>query len=123
MKTRIILAALCAAMPVTAASAMNVAAFLQKADALEKKGMMALFSSDYKLLSKEVETASGQLRADRLAAQKAGRTPAYCPPAKGGGMQPKEMLALLRTIPVAQRARLELKDGLKAVLGRKFPCG
>ena len=122
MKTRLIAAALIAAAPVTAASAMNVADFLLKADALEKKGMMALFSSDYKLLKGEVETASKQLRSERLAAQTAGRKPAYCPPAKGGGLTPKEMLSQLRTIPAAQRSRVELKDGLKAVLARKFPC-
>ncbi|PSJ43382.1 hypothetical protein [Allosphingosinicella deserti] len=122
MKTKLIAAALLAAAPVTSANAMNVADFLLKADALEKKGMMALFSSDYKLLKGEVETASKQLRSERLAAQKAGRKPAYCPPAKGGGLTPNEMLAQLRTIPAAQRSRVELKDGLKAVLSRKFPC-
>jgi hypothetical protein len=122
MKTKLILAALAAAAPLTAADAMNVAVFLDKAGALEKRGPLALFSSDYKLLKREVQTASEQLRAERLAAQKAGRTPAYCPPAKGGGLTPSELLAQLRTIPAEQRARVDLKDGLRAVLKRKYPC-
>lgn len=121
MKTKLMAAALLAAAPVTAASAMNVADFLLKADALEKKGMMALFSSDLKLLKGEVEAAGKQLRSERLAAQKAGRKPVYCPPAKGG-MSPQELVALLRTIPPAQRPRTELKDGLRTVFARKYPC-
>jgi len=121
MRTKLIAAALLAAAPVTAASAMNVADFLLKADALEKKGMMALFSSDLKLLKGEVEAAGMQLRSQRLAAQKAGRNPAYCHPAKGG-MSPQELVALLRTIPPAQRPRTELKDGLRTVFARKYPC-
>jgi hypothetical protein len=122
MNKKAILAAMLAAMPFAAADAMNVAVFLEKADVLEKKGMMALFSSDYKILKGEVQTASGELRSERIAAQKAGRTPAYCPPEKGG-LTPKELLTQLRTIPAAQRARVELKDGLRAVLARKYPCG
>jgi len=76
MKTKLILAALAAAAPLTAADAMNVAVFLDKAGALEKRGPLALFSSDYKLLKREVQTASEQLRAERLAAQHAGLLPA-----------------------------------------------
>jgi hypothetical protein len=121
VKSKLMIAAMLAAMPLTAADAMNVAAFLEKASALEKKGMMALFSSDYKLLKGEVETASTQLRAERVAAQKAGKQPAYCPPPKSG-LSPQELLAQLRTIPVAQRARMDVKDGLRTVLARKYPC-
>ena len=122
MNTKIMLAALLAAMPIAAADAMNVAIFLQKADVLEKKGMMAVFSSDFKALKGEVEGASGQLRAERLAAQKAGRTPAFCPPAKGGSLNPKELLAHMRAIPAAQRSQTEVKDGLRSLLARKYPC-
>jgi hypothetical protein len=121
VKSKLMIAAMMAAMPLTAADAMNVAAFLEKAAVLEKKGMMALFSSDYKILKDEVQTASTQLRSERLAAQKAGKKPAYCPPAKGG-LSPQELLTQLRTIPVPQRARMDVKDGLRTVLARKYPC-
>ena len=122
MKTKMMLATLCAAMPIAAADAMDVAIFLQKAEVLEKKGMMALFSSDFKVLKKEIQSASGQLRSERLAAQKAGRKPAFCPPAKGGSLNPNELLAHMRGIPAAQRSQIEVKDGLRGLLARKYPC-
>ena len=122
MNTKILLAALLAATPIAAADAMNVAIFLQKAEALEKKGMMALFSGDFKVLKKEVEGASGQLRTERLTAQKTGRKPAFCPPAKGGSLNPNELLAHMRSIPAAQRSQTEVKDGLRGLLARKYPC-
>ena len=121
MKTKLMIAAVLAAMPLAAADAMNVAVFLERATALEKKGMRALFSSDLKVLKGEVETASTQLRAERAAAQRAGKTPAYCPPPKSG-LSPQELLAQLRTIPLAHRERMDLKDGLRTVLARKYPC-
>lgn len=116
-----IVAALIAVVPLSSATAMNVADFLTRADKLEKRGMMALFSSDYKALKAEVQIASGQLRAERLAAVKAGRKPAYCPPEKSA-LSPKELLDHLRAIPAAQRPRTEVKDGLRSFLVRKYPC-
>ena len=92
-----------------------------KADALKKKGMMALMSSDYKLLKKEIETHSSTLRAERLAAERAGRKPAYCPPAKQS-LTTGEILAAFRSIPVAQRPRVQVKDALRALMARKYPC-
>jgi hypothetical protein len=118
---KMIAAALAAAIPIDPAAAMNVADFLQRAEALEQRGMMAVFSSDYKALKAEVQTASGQLRAERLAAQKAGRKPAYCPPPKGG-LTPKELLAHFRKIPATQRLRTDVKDGLRSLLVSKYPC-
>jgi len=122
MKIKLFAAVLLAVCPLGAAYAMNVATFLAKADALEKKGMMALFSSDYKALKAEAEAAGGQLRAERLAAQKAGRKPAYCPTTKPDMVSAKELLAHLRAIPPAQRVRIQLKDGMRSLLARKYPC-
>ncbi|MEA3008579.1 MAG: hypothetical protein QOJ91_271 [Sphingomonadales bacterium] len=120
MKTKLLAALLLASVPV-AANAMDVATFLAKADALQKKGMMALMSSDYKLLKNEIVAQSQVLRSERMAAQRAGRKPAYCPPAKSG-LGSGEILAAFRTIPVAQRARIQVKDALRALLARKYPC-
>ena len=58
--------ALLAGMP-GSAHAMDIQTFLTKADALKAKGMMALFSSDYKLLKSEIQTQSESLRSERLA--------------------------------------------------------
>ncbi len=121
MKFKLLAAALLAVVPLGAAQAMDVATFLVKAEALEKKGMLALMSSDYKLLTREIETHAGALRAERLAAQKAGRKPAYCPPAKQS-LTSKEILTAFRTIPVAQRPRIQVKDALRALMARKYPC-
>lgn len=119
---KILMFAAIAALAATAADAMTVKTFVEKADALEKKGVMALMSSDFRLLKKEVETAGAALRAERLAAQKAGRRPAYCPTDKAGGLSSNELLAHFRAIPPQQRERTEVKDGLRSLLARKFPC-
>ncbi len=121
MKYKLLAAALLTVLPLAAAQAMNVDTFLQKANALEKKGMTALFSSDFKLLKAEIEGASKELRAERVAAQKVGRAAAYCPPAKSS-LNSKEILAHFRAIPAAQQARTPVKDGLRSLLMRKYPC-
>jgi hypothetical protein len=116
-----ILAALLAAAPLSGLHAMNLAEFLQKADRLEKKGMAAMFSSDFRLLKGEIQTASQALRAERLAAERAGRRGAYCPPARSG-FKTSELLAHFRRVPTAQRAAMPVKDALKSFLVRKYPC-
>jgi hypothetical protein len=121
LKTKLIAAALIAAVPLAPAQAMDVAAFLAKADAIQRKGMLALVSSDYKLLKKEIVDQSQALRSERLAARKAGLKPAYCPPAKSD-LTSGEVLAAFRTIPAAQRSRIQVRDALKALLARKYPC-
>lgn len=121
LKIKHLAAALLAIVPLGAAQAMDVATFLVKADALQKKGMMALMSSDYKLLRKEIETSAASLRAERQAAERAGRKPAYCPPAKQS-LTSNEILAAFRTFPAAQRARIQVKDALRALMARKHPC-
>lgn len=102
------------------AYAMDLATFLTKANALEKKGAMAMFSSDLRLLMNEGKTASAQLRAERLADVKAGRKPDYCPPAKGG-TNSNEVLAYMRAIPPAQRG-ISFKTAMAGFLAKKFPC-
>jgi hypothetical protein len=115
-------AAIVAALAPAGAQAMPVSTFLQKAEALQARGMLALFAGDYKLLKAEVTNASAQLRAERLAARAAGKRPAYCPPQDQGSLDSNELLAAFRTIPPAVAARTEVKDALRALLARKFPC-
>lgn len=107
------------ALPATA-QAMDVATFLTKANALEKKGAMAMFSGDLRLLMNEGKTASKALRAERLADVKAGRDPGYCPPAKGSTSS-TEVLAHMRSIPPAQRS-MSFKTALAGFLRKKYPC-
>ncbi|HYD38713.1 MAG TPA: hypothetical protein VEA60_13935 [Allosphingosinicella sp.] len=120
--TKKLLAALALALvPLGAAEAMDVATFLARADAVRKKGMLAMMSSDYKALRQEILTHSRTLRAERLAAGRAGRRPAYCPPPRTG-LGTDEILAAFRSIPAAQRPRTDVKDALRALLARKYPC-
>lgn len=119
---RMTVALLLAAVPATALHAMPVSQFLTKANALEKKGAMALFSSDMNLLKKEITDGAAQLKAEREAAVRAGRKPAYCPrPGVKGSLNSKEILTHFRAIPAAQRG-MQVKDGLRGLLARKFPC-
>jgi hypothetical protein len=103
------------------AAAMDVATFLDKAEALQRKGPLALLSGDVKLLMGELNGASKALRAERLAAKAAGRTPAYCPP-ETGRLSSGEILTAFQAIPPAERAGTEVKDALRSLYARRFPC-
>ena len=122
MRKTIVVAALALViMPMTAASAMDVATFLAKANRLKSKGPFALMSSDFKLLTGEVTTASKSLRAERLALESAGKRGAWCPPQKSS-MDSNEILAAMEAVPPAQRRSTEVRTALRGLLIRKYPC-
>ena len=104
------------------AQSMPLETFVQKGNALKKKGPLALFSGDLKLLQQEMGRTANALRAERLAAAKAGKTPAYCPPDSGVKLDAKDILTSFNAIPAAQRARMTSKDGFRQYMARKFPC-
>lgn len=120
---RILLGLALAALPLASASAqsMPVSIFLAKADALQKKGPLAVMSSDLGRLKREVGSAGKSLREERLAAVAAGRRPAYCPPAKSS-LNSDELLAAMRTIPPEARPRTDVRSALKALMVKKYPC-
>lgn len=103
-----------------AAQSMPLSTFLAKAAALEKKGAMAIFSGDLKLLQKEGMAAGKAIRADQLAAVKAGRKPATCLPAKAS-IGTGETLAYFRAVPPAQRG-MTVKTALTGLMNKKYPC-
>lgn len=121
---KLAVALLLSVVPVTAAQAQNMPLnqFLDKATALEKKGAMALFSSDIGRLKKEIQNSGKELRAERLAAAAAGRKPAFCPPEKGASLNSSELLSHFRSIPQAQRARMRTKEAFRNFMARKYPC-
>ena len=121
MNRKMLLAALAVIVPVGALHAMTVAAFLEKADALQARGMMAMFSSDIGLLKGEVTSAGAALRNEVAAARRAGRQPAFCAPEQVR-MSSNELLAFFRAIPPAQRQRLEVRDAMRFYMVRRFPC-
>lgn len=123
MKRRLLLAGISlAAIPLSAASAMPVESFLTKADALMKKGAMAVFSRDIKLLMNQVKKDAAELKAANQAAAAAGKPKAYCTPPSGAKLGNREILAAMRAVPPAQRATTSSKDALKAHLARRYPC-
>ena len=118
---KMLFVALVAAVPATA-QAMDVKTFLAKADALKKKGMMALFSGEMKVLKGEIQSSASALKAERNASKAAGRPQAYCPPEKSS-LDSNEILSSFQAIPESQRPRIQVKDALKALLVKKYPCG
>lgn len=103
-------------------SAMPVSTFLTKAEALKKKGPLAMFSGDLKLLTRQIKSDAAALRAANQAADKAGRPKAYCTPAKGGSLDDKEIFAVMQAVPPASRATTDTRDVLRAFMARKYPC-
>lgn len=107
--------------PATAQS-MRADIFLQKAEALKKKGPLALLSGDMTKLKGEIQGSAAQLRAERLAAAKAGQKPAYCPPANAGGLEVSEILEHFQSIAPAERSRINTKEAFKRLMVKKYPC-
>lgn len=104
------------------AQSMPVSDFLARADALQKKGAMAMFSSDVGKLKSEIVESGKQLRAEQVAAQRAGRKPAQCMPAQGKAkIGSTELLAHFRSIPPAQR-NVPVKTAFASLLRKKYPC-
>lgn len=123
MKVRMLLAGLAfAAVPLASAAAMPVETFLAKADALEKKGAMALFSSDLKLLERQIKSDAADLRAANKAAVAGGRPKAYCTPAAGVKLTNRDILGAMRAVPPPQRAATSTRDALRSYFARRFPC-
>jgi len=99
---------------------MNVATFLAKADALEAKGPMALFSSDIGVLKAEGQ-AAGEAYRNRLSAERAAGRPSSCPP-KGTKVNSDELLAFLRTYPATVRPKVPMKQAIGDYFIKKYPC-
>ncbi|MEO5972028.1 MAG: hypothetical protein ABIP91_01510 [Sphingomicrobium sp.] len=102
------------------AQAMPVSEFLTKIDALEKKGPLALMSKDFGVLKAEIGNSSKAVRADQVAADKAGRKIDYCLPANAS-MTSDELVAYLNTIPAAQRG-MPVGEAFRGFVTRKYPC-
>ena len=121
---KLVLGSMAVALMVASVSALSmpVSTFLAKAGALQKKGPLALFSGDLKLLKTEIMSDAAKLRAERLAAEGAGRRGAFCPPAGGVKLTDKDMLDAMTAVPPAQRSRTDTKDALRAYLARRHPC-
>jgi hypothetical protein len=119
--TYFIAASLCASATPAFAQNMPVSTFLEKADALKAKGMMAMLSSDIGLLKAEVQAAALSYRKERKAAEAAGRKPEVCPPEKGS-LNTDELTTSFRAIPAETRPRTTVKQAWIGYMKRKYPC-
>jgi hypothetical protein len=114
-------AVLLAAAPASlSAQSMPVATFLAKADTLEKKGPMALFSSDLKLLKAEIAASGKLLRQEVEAARRSGRRPQACLPEKAQ-TDSKELIVYLRSLAPTQRS-MPIKAAFAGLMAKKYPC-
>lgn len=121
VKSKLLVAAVVGLVSVSAANAMDVGTFLAKAEILQERGVLAVFASEYGELQTEIRTSFASLKQERLAAQGAGRRPAYCPPGPATLSMP-EMFAAMTAVPAARRTRVQVREALRAAFARKYPC-
>ncbi|HEY4070593.1 MAG TPA: hypothetical protein VGM04_03440 [Sphingomicrobium sp.] len=103
-------------------SAMPVSDFLSKFESLDANGDSNRLASQLGELREEVQNDAAELRAERLAAAAAGKTPAYCPPVDATQPTAEEIVAALEEIPQEHRPFIEVKDALRGYLAYRFPC-
>lgn len=115
-----LLAMLIAAPALATNGDMSVATFLSKADALKAKGLMALGSSDIKLLRAEGQ-AAGMAYSARLQQERAAGKPSSCPP-KGARPSSNDVLSHLRTYPPAKRPTTSMKTAMADFFIKTYPC-
>lgn len=102
---------------------MSLAEFLPRAQALQKKGMGAMFSSDLKPVIAEFKAAGQAYRADLDVARAAGRTDLGCPPPKGKAkITPEQIMADFSATPPAERATTTTKTAFYRMMRKRFPC-
>ena len=85
--SRILIALVLAATPMAAtAQGMNAETFHQRAQALKKKGAMAIFSrGEIKKLTTEAQAAASALANSGSPPSRPATKPRYCPPEPGAG--------------------------------------
>ena len=110
------------AAPALAAPAGTAQNFLDRANRLKAKGPLALFDGDYRRLKSEAVAAGNSIRADRIAAERAGRPILYCSPKPRAQLGDYEFLDRLAAIPATERQILSLKAAMLRVLQKKYPC-
>ena len=121
---RLLLGAVLLAVPASAiAQNMNADEFHRRAIALQKKGGRALLAmGEIRALTKEARGAGETVRAHRIAAEKAGQTPRYCPPKGAPRMGSEEFLKRLSAIPQENRGKINMLEAMNRILAGKFPC-
>lgn len=120
MRKFLIGAALAAGLAAPVNARMTLAEFLPRANALQAKGMGAIFSRDLRPVMNEMKAVSAEMRAEAEQRRAAGLPKRACPPA-GTKIGSDELLKMLNAIPPAQRG-ISVKEGMIRVMAQRFPC-
>jgi hypothetical protein len=114
-----------AASPSMQGPSISVGDFLAKADALEKKGMVAMFSSDARVIKAVSKADIDAFAAQLVGAFKAHRALPACVPMQGDKFNftvtSDEVLRYYRAIP-PQRRGISSRQAFAEFMSRKFPC-
>jgi len=104
---------------------LSVADVLSKSDALQKKGMLAIFSSDVGAIKAEANRDIQAFAATLQAANRAHRPLPACPPRDSNGWKftfnTDEVLKFYRSIPPQQRA-ISPVQGFAEFMRIRYPC-
>lgn len=101
---------------------MPVNDFLARADALQHKGAMALFSSDISLLKQEVVKSGAAWRESLKAEAAAHKPPSACPPPPPLGLTSADILASFKSIPADQREHMTVKNAFVRMATLLYRC-
>lgn len=121
MAGAMMMAVLALPMAAQAQGLMTLDTFLEKADRLEARGPLALFSSDFRLLKGEVDEAFDAYKERLHADREAGRTPHSCPPA-GDSVNSDQLLEHFRSYPESRRPNVTVRTAIRDMMARRYPC-
>lgn len=100
---------------------MKISTFLQKADPLKAKCMLAIASSDIKVLKAEGQ-AAGQFYRAHIKSDKSNNLPPHsCPPVRGS-TNSYDLLAHFRSYAIAQRQQMSVRTGFSDMMKKRYPC-
>ena len=121
---KLLVAAIVVSVPQAAsAQMMNAQSFYQRATALEKKGIAAIFSGgEIKALMAEGQAAGANAKKQRQATLAAGGKPRFCPPSGPVKIDSDEFMKRLGAIPAADRSRIDMTEATTRILAAKYPC-
>ncbi len=105
------------------AQSMNAETFNRRANALMKKGPMAIFArSEIKALMTEGQASGLRARDLRKATVAQGGKPRFCPPGQKVQMDSSEFMKRLAEIPAGERARIDMTEATTRIMAVKYPC-
>ncbi len=120
MKKLALAVGLAATLLASAAQAMTVQEFLATAARIPRNPT-ALLRADTRRLMDEFKGSARAIRAEQVAARRAGRTPATCMPDRMS-LSPDEILGRFNSIPAARRGSLSVTDALREWMAERYPC-